>query len=55
MGDTLSPAVKAFLADSQAPYLVKSFHAEEVRQVVQQILHRLEARALNEPGTSCKV
>src|SRR6266566_1306532 len=28
-GDTLSPAAKAFLEDSQAPYLVKPFHAEE--------------------------
>lgn len=41
-GDTLSPAAKAFLEDSQAPYLVKPFHAEEVRRVVQQVLHRLE-------------
>jgi PAS domain S-box-containing protein len=41
-GDTLSPTAKAFLEDSQAPYLVKPFHAEEVRQVVQQALHRLE-------------
>jgi CheY-like chemotaxis protein/anti-sigma regulatory factor (Ser/Thr protein kinase) len=41
-GDTLSPTAKAFLEESQAPYLVKPFHAEEVRQVVQQALHRLE-------------
>ena len=41
-GDTLSPAAKAFLEDSQAPYLVKPFHAEEVRRVVQHALHRLE-------------
>src|SRR5262250_1546364 len=41
-GDTLSPVAKAFLEDSQAPYLVKPFHAEEVRRVVQQALHRLE-------------
>jgi two-component system NtrC family sensor kinase len=44
-GDTLSPAAKAFLEDSQAPYLVKPFHAEEVRRVVQQALHRLEGLA----------
>jgi CheY-like chemotaxis protein len=42
-GDTLSPAAKAFLEDSQAPYLVKPFHAEEVRRVVQHALHRLES------------
>gem|GEM_PF-1328710 len=41
-GDTLSPVAKAFLEDSQAPYLVKPFHAEEVRRVVQHALHRLE-------------
>jgi two-component system NtrC family sensor kinase len=41
-GDTLSPAAKAFLEESQAPYLVKPFHAEEVRRVVQQALYRLE-------------
>jgi DNA-binding response OmpR family regulator len=41
-GDTLSPTAKAFLEDSQAPYLVKPFHAEEVRRVVQHALHRLE-------------
>jgi len=41
-GDTLSPAAKVFLEDSQAPYLVKPFHAEEVRRVVQHALHRLE-------------
>ena len=40
-GDTLSPVAKAFLEDSQAPYLVKPFHAEEVRRVVQHALHRL--------------
>jgi CheY-like chemotaxis protein len=44
-GDTLSPAAKAFLEDSQAPYLVKPFHAEEVRRVVQQALRRLEGLA----------
>jgi hypothetical protein len=38
----LSPAAKTFLEDSHAPYLVKPFHAEEVRRVVQQALHRLE-------------
>jgi signal transduction histidine kinase/ActR/RegA family two-component response regulator len=43
-GDTLSPVAKAFLEDSQAPYLVKPFHAEEVRRVVQHALHRLEGR-----------
>jgi CheY-like chemotaxis protein len=42
-GDTLSPTAKAFLEESQAPYLVKPFHAEEVRRVVQQALHRLES------------
>jgi signal transduction histidine kinase/CheY-like chemotaxis protein/sensor domain CHASE-containing protein len=42
-GDTLSPVAKAFLEDSQAPYLVKPFHAEEVRRIVQHALHRLEA------------
>jgi CheY-like chemotaxis protein len=42
-GDTLSPVAKAFLEDSQAPYLVKPFHAEEVRRVVQHALHRLAA------------
>jgi len=41
-GDTLSPTAKTFLEDSQAPYLVKPFHAEEVRRVVQQALHRLD-------------
>jgi CheY-like chemotaxis protein len=41
-GDTLSPAAKAFLEDSHAPYLVKPFHAEEVRRAVQQVLHHLE-------------
>ena len=41
-GDTLSPTAKAFLEDSQAPYLVKPFHAEEVRRVVQHALRRLE-------------
>ena len=41
-GDTLSPVAKAFLEDSQAPYLVKPFHAEEVRRVVQHALHRLQ-------------
>jgi two-component system NtrC family sensor kinase len=44
-GDTLSPAAKAFLEDSQAPYLMKPFHAEEVRRVVQQALHRLAGLA----------
>ena len=42
-GDTLSPVAKAFLEDSQAPYLVKPFHAEEVRRVVQHALHRLQS------------
>jgi CheY-like chemotaxis protein/anti-sigma regulatory factor (Ser/Thr protein kinase) len=41
-GDTLSPTARAFLEESQAPYLVKPFHAEEVRRVVQQALYRLE-------------
>jgi PAS domain S-box-containing protein len=41
-GDTLSPAAKTFLEESHAPYLVKPFHAEEVRRIVQQALHRLE-------------
>ena len=41
-GDTLSPEAKAFLEESGAPYLVKPFHAVEVRRVVQQALQRLE-------------
>jgi CheY-like chemotaxis protein len=41
-GDTLSPEAKAFLEESNAPYLVKPFHAAEVRRIVQQALQRLE-------------
>ncbi|MGE3538773.1 MAG: ATP-binding protein [Candidatus Tectimicrobiota bacterium] len=39
-GDVLSPEAQAFFLQSSRPRLVKPFKAQEVRQAIQQVLHR---------------
>jgi CheY-like chemotaxis protein len=42
-GDVLSPKVAEFLQTSEAPFLAKPFFIEELREIVNRTLQRMEA------------
>jgi CheY-like chemotaxis protein len=48
-GDVLSSEIEAFLDQSQAPRLHKPFNVAACRQIVRQVLQRLEASSDDSP------